>query len=71
MTLTQRNARAAGTETGPYTVNGNTIRLEIDQTGERFAFRWNLYRDTLKFQRDESLGVGPTPFLVKPWQRVH
>jgi hypothetical protein len=27
-------------------------------------------RDTLKFQRERKLGVGPTPFLVKPWRRV-
>jgi hypothetical protein len=32
------------------------------------AFRWNLYRDTLTFKRDEKSGVGPTPFL--PWRRV-
>jgi hypothetical protein len=51
-------------------VLGNTVRLEIDQAGETFASRWNLYRDTLKFQRDEKLGVGPTPYLVKPWRRV-
>jgi TRAP-type C4-dicarboxylate transport system substrate-binding protein len=70
MTLTGRNPRARGTSTGRYTVKGNTIHQYNDDTGEIFAYRWNLYRDTLKFQRDEKLGVGPTPFLVKPWRRI-
>jgi TRAP-type C4-dicarboxylate transport system substrate-binding protein len=70
MTVKAQNSHGSGTDTGRYTVNGDTIRFNSDQTGETFAFRWNLYRDTLKFQRDETLGVGPTPFLVKPWRRV-
>jgi TRAP-type C4-dicarboxylate transport system substrate-binding protein len=70
MTVTLRNTHGSGTDTGHYTVDGDTIRFDSDQTGETFAFRWNLYRDTLKFERDEKLGVGPTPFLVKPWRRV-
>jgi TRAP-type C4-dicarboxylate transport system substrate-binding protein len=70
MTVTGRNTRGSGTDTGHYTVDGDTIRFNSDQTGENFALRWNLYRDTLKFERDEKLGVGPTPFLVKPWRRV-
>ena len=70
MTITGQNAHGSGTDTGRYTIDGNTIRFNSDQTGETFAFRWNLYRDTLKFERDEKLGVGPTPFLVKPWRRV-
>jgi hypothetical protein len=37
---------------------------------ETFVFHWSLYRGTLKFERDEKLGVGPTPWLVKPWRRV-
>jgi TRAP-type C4-dicarboxylate transport system substrate-binding protein len=67
--LTGRNARSHGQLTGRYTTDGNAIELDTD-TGETFAFRWSLYRGTLKFERDERLGGGPTPWLVKPWRRV-
>jgi hypothetical protein len=70
MTLTVQNPRVRSTSTGRYVVAGDTIRLDVDQTGERFAFRFTLYRGTLEFRRDEKLGVVPTPFLVRPWQRV-
>jgi TRAP-type C4-dicarboxylate transport system substrate-binding protein len=66
---TQRNARAHGEATGRYTTDRDAIELDTD-TGETFAFRWSLYRGTLKFERDQSLGGGPTPWLVKPWRRV-
>jgi TRAP-type C4-dicarboxylate transport system substrate-binding protein len=70
LTATQRNAHTRTTSTGRYTLSGNAIRLHIDQTDETFAVRWNLYRDTLKFQPDKKLGIIPTPFLVKPWRRI-
>jgi TRAP-type C4-dicarboxylate transport system substrate-binding protein len=68
--LSQRNARANSELSGRYTTNGDAIELQFDEIGETFAFRWSLYHGTLKFQRDEELGVGPTPWLVKPWRRV-
>jgi TRAP-type transport system periplasmic protein len=68
--LSQRNARANSELSGRYTTDGDAIELRFDETGETYAFRWSLYHGTLKFQRDEQLGVGPTPWLVKPWRRV-
>ena len=69
--LTQRNDRANSELSGSYTTHGDAIELQFDEIGETFALRWSLYRGTLEFQRDEELGVGPTPWLVKPWRRVH
>jgi TRAP-type transport system periplasmic protein len=68
--LTQRNARISSEAYGPYTTEGDALRLEAENLGETWVFRWSLYHGTLKFQRDGQLGVGPTPWLVKPWQRV-
>jgi len=68
--LTQRNAREQGATAGRYTTDGDAMEVQHDSTGETFAFRWSLYRGTLKFERDEKLGVAPTPWLVKPWRRV-
>ncbi|MEU0095162.1 hypothetical protein [Kribbella sp. NPDC006257] len=62
--------RGGGTDTGTCTVRGDTVLLTFSGSGETFGFRWNLYRDTLTLRRDESLGPGPTPFLVKPWRRA-
>jgi hypothetical protein len=54
-------------------VNRDAIVLSFtsgENAGETFAFRWSLYRDVLTFKRDASLGVAPTPWLVKPWRRA-
>jgi hypothetical protein len=70
---TQKNPTKSGSESGYYTVSGDTVVVTIESggdVGERFAFRWSLYQGTLTFRRDESLGVGPTPWLIKPWTRV-
>jgi TRAP-type C4-dicarboxylate transport system substrate-binding protein len=70
--LTQRNARRHSDAwlSGRYTTDGDAIEFHYPVTGDTFAYRWSLYRGTLKFERDETLGIGPTPFLVKPWRRV-
>jgi TRAP-type C4-dicarboxylate transport system substrate-binding protein len=73
VTLEGRNDHGSGSTSGTYTVNGNAITLRFTaggSAGETFAFRWSLYRDVLTFKRDPSLGVAPTPWLVKPWRRV-
>jgi len=28
-----------------------------------------VYKNTLTFRRDEKLGIGPTPWLVKTWTK--
>jgi TRAP-type transport system periplasmic protein len=79
MTLTFQNGQGSGTQRNDrvplnsgsftYTVYGDAIWLPTRDEGT-FAYRWSLYKDTLTFKRDESLGGGPTPWLVKPWTRV-
>jgi TRAP-type C4-dicarboxylate transport system substrate-binding protein len=73
VTLDQRTDAAMFRTSGTYTVNGDAIVLSFtsgESAGETFAFRWSLYRDVVTFKRDASLGVAPTPWLVKPWRRV-
>lgn len=70
---TQRNDISSSESSGTFTVDGDTVKLAFDEganADETFAFRWTLDGDTLTFTRDDSLGVGPTPYLVKPWTRV-
>jgi TRAP-type C4-dicarboxylate transport system substrate-binding protein len=57
---------------GTYTVSGEVVRFELPtySPGNKFVFRWMLQGDTLTFERDDALGIGPTTFLVKPWTRV-
>ena len=31
--------------------------------------RWSIDGDKLTLTRDESLGIGPTPFVIKPYTR--
>ena len=69
-TGTQSNSFARSKSSGTFTIKGDAIYLAIDQTGERFAYRWSIYKNTLTFKRDETIGGGPTPSLVKPWTRV-
>ena len=51
-------------------MTGDAVTLHVDQTGETFAFRWSIFKNTLTFKRDETLGAGPTPLLIKPWTRA-
>jgi hypothetical protein len=69
-TSTGSNSIEHGTGSGTFTVTGDAVTLHLDQTGETFALRWSIFKNTLLFKRDETLGGGPTPFLVKPWTRV-
>jgi TRAP-type C4-dicarboxylate transport system substrate-binding protein len=73
VTVDQRTDVADFHTSGTFTVNGDAIVFSFTSggnAGETFAFRWSLYRDVLTFKRDPSLGVAPTPWLVKPWRRV-
>jgi hypothetical protein len=63
---------AIGTQKGTstYTVAGDVLTLYQDN-GETFVLRWTVNGDLLTLKRDEALGVGPTPLLVKPFIRQH
>lgn len=72
---TTENNRAGWEASGTYTTDGDVIKMQFDEIGETWGFRWSLYRGTLKLERDETLGVppelhAPTPLVVKSWERV-
>lgn len=50
-----------------YEVEGDVMHLRFP--GEELACRWSIFRDTLTFTRDQSLGICPTPLIVEPWTR--
>jgi hypothetical protein len=73
VSYTQQNNVTNSSSTGSFTVDGDALTLAFDQganAGETFAYRWQRTATQLLFTRDESLGLGPTPFLVKPWLRL-
>lgn len=63
-------AVGTGKSTATYKVVGDILTVNQDN-GETFVMRWNINHDKLSLKRDEALGVGPTPFLVKPFIRQH
>ncbi len=69
LTWTQENEVDSFSFNGTFTVAGDVVVMDLSN-GEQFTMRWSLYQDTLTFERDEALGIAPTPFLVKPWQRT-
>jgi TRAP-type C4-dicarboxylate transport system substrate-binding protein len=73
VTFTQRNDAASYSTSGTYTVDGEAVTLRFTEGGnadETFTAHWSLYRDVLTFERDQSLGTIPTPYILKPWQRA-
>lgn len=66
---TRNNSVSSGSEAGSYGITGDALTLQPDQ-GEVFTMRWSVYRNILTFRRDKSLGVAPTPLILKPWSRV-
>jgi TRAP-type transport system periplasmic protein len=69
--LTQENAvTPLNSEVGTYKVEGDVITLyRPHDEGVTFACRWSLFRNSLTIERDDSLGICPTHFLLKPWIR--
>jgi hypothetical protein len=73
VTFTQQNDIDSTSASGTFLVSGDVVLFSFTEgvvVGETFGFRWSLDGDTLTFTRANSL-VGPTPYLVKPWTRVH
>jgi len=58
-----------GSNAGTYAIQGDTLFV-YQENGEIFAMRWSIYKDTLTLRRDKTLGVGPTPLVLKPWAKV-
>ena len=67
--LTQTNNVTHGSGSGTYTVTRDILTIHQDN-GEVFTLRWSIYKNTLTLRRDESLGVGPLPLVLKPWTRL-
>jgi hypothetical protein len=67
-TFTQENARDSYQSAGTFTVDGDTVELNLDNT-EHFVMRWHIEGDTLTFERDDALGTAPTPLIINPWTR--
>ena len=72
---TTRSDRDSFEASGRYTTDGDVIKMDFDEIGETWGFRWSLYRGTLRLKRDETLGVppelaAPTPLLIHSWERV-
>jgi hypothetical protein len=69
----QRNSVIGiSSSSGTFTVNGDAVTMAFKlgaNAGETFAYRWHIAGKVLTFTRDQTLGLAPTPFLVKPWSR--
>jgi hypothetical protein len=63
-----KNSKATTSGTFTYSLSGNTVTFHRNN-GEEFVMRWSLQGDQLRFTRDETLGVGPTPYVIKPFMR--
>jgi hypothetical protein len=68
-TQTVTNKVKSGSTSGTYAVQGDTLFMHL-ANGEVFTMRWSIYKDTLTLRRDTTLGVGPTPLVLKPWAKV-
>lgn len=62
------NSRWSGSDRFAYSLQGNKVTFDRGN-GEQFVMRWNLTGNQLRFIRDDTLGVGPTPYVIKPFSR--
>jgi hypothetical protein len=65
---TQKNARKKSSDSGTLRVVVDTLVIDRDDN-EHFVMRWSLKGDQLTLTGDEALGIGPTPYVMKPWVR--
>jgi hypothetical protein len=66
VTEAQQNPLATSSGSGTFRLVGDTLVYDRDN-GEHFVMRWSLKGNQLTLRRDGSLGVVPTPFVIKPW----
>ena len=67
VTAAQTNPKSTSTIRGTFHVDGDTLIWE--QGTDQFVMRWSIDGDQLTLTRDESLGIGPTPFVIRPYTR--
>jgi len=63
---TQQNPLGKWAGAGSYQLRGDVLDWTRDN-GEHFVMRWSRKGNQLTLTRDDTLGVGPTPFVIKPW----
>ena len=68
-TFSQANPRDEYSISGRFVVEDEALRLTLDN-GEAFAMRYSIDGDELVLERDDSLGVSPTPYVLKPWAKT-
>jgi hypothetical protein len=61
------NPQFKGKDPFAYTVDGDVVTFQ--RGNEQFVMRWKITGDKLQFIRDETLGVAPTPYVIKPYVR--
>ena len=52
-----------------YTVDGDVVTFQ--RGNEQFVMRWKITGNELQFIRDDTLGISPTPYVIKPYVRQH
>jgi TRAP-type C4-dicarboxylate transport system substrate-binding protein len=70
----QSNQLEQSSSSGTFTITGDAITMAFEQganAGETFGYRWSIFKNSLTFKRDDTLGLAsPTPFLIKSWTRT-
>ena len=66
VTEAQKNPLGKWAGAGSFQLRGNVLDWTRD-SGEHFVLRWSRKGNQLTLTRDETLGGGPTPFVIKPW----
>lgn len=64
---TIRNPKHRATNRFTYTVNGDVATFV--RGNESFVMRWRISGRNLTFVRDDALGGGPTPYVIRPFAR--
>jgi hypothetical protein len=66
VTEAQKNPLGKWAGAGSFQLRGDVLDWTRD-SGEHFVLRWSRKGNQLTLTRDDTLGVSPTPFVIKPW----
>jgi hypothetical protein len=61
------NPKDDETVNGTFTVGGDV--LTMNHGTEKFVMHWSVDGNQLTLTRDTSLGIAPTPMVIRPWTR--
>jgi hypothetical protein len=68
-TVTNKNERSSGSFSGTVATHDDSVEFTLEN-GEHFVMRWTVDGNSLTLRRDESLGIAPTPMVIKMWSRT-